>query len=140
MDFKQVQLVRDSFEGVQAEADSLMIEFYNRLFILDPTLRRLFTRDLAEQSRKFITMLRLMIEYLDQPFKLHPLLARIGSQHATYGVLPQHYTLVGQVLIETVATAYGPAWNPTLAAAWQAVYYWMAHEMQAGAFVAEQND
>ena len=136
MDFQQVRLVRESFAVLQPEMSDLAAQFYARLFARDPSLRSLFSSDMADQQRKFAAMLNLMIEYLDQPFKLHPVLARLGAQHQGYGVQADYYPVLGQVLVETVAIAYGSAWTPALETAWQALFRWMAREMQAGAFLA----
>ncbi len=133
MDFKQVQLVRTSFQAVQPQVDGLAADFYTRLFSYDPTLRSLFDDDLHEQERKFMTMLGLIIDYLDQPFKLYAILARLGDQHRRYGVLPAYYATIGRALIATMASAQSAGWTPDMEAAWLAVYSWVAGEMQAGA-------
>jgi hemoglobin-like flavoprotein len=39
-----------------------------------------------------------------------------------YGARPEHYPVVGQVLIETMAETAGDAWKPEYTAAWQEAY------------------
>jgi hypothetical protein len=42
MNPRQVELVQNSFNMVQPNLESAAINFYDRLFRLDPTLRRMF--------------------------------------------------------------------------------------------------
>jgi hemoglobin-like flavoprotein len=49
---KQKQLIRDSFESVQAYGTSVVTLFYGRLFELAPETRSLFKIDIREQAKK----------------------------------------------------------------------------------------
>ena len=51
------RLVRESFAKVAPIAPTAAAMFYDRLFVLDPTLRPLFKGDMAEQGRKLIGMI-----------------------------------------------------------------------------------
>ncbi len=54
---EQIALVQTSFAHVVPIADTAATLFYDRLFALDPTLRRLFPSDLTEQRHKLMTIL-----------------------------------------------------------------------------------
>ena len=62
---EQINLVRDSFRRVLPAADSAAQLFYARLFELDPSLRVLFTGDMAEQGRKLMKMIGMVVISLE---------------------------------------------------------------------------
>ena len=52
MTSQQIALVQQSFTIAAPQAQQIASCFYQRLFELDPTLRRLFTGDMREQEDK----------------------------------------------------------------------------------------
>ncbi len=50
------------------------------------------------------------------------ILKDLGKKHVAYGVIPAHYDVVGQALIETLATAMGEAFTPDVKRAWVEIY------------------
>ena len=44
---------------------------------------------------------------LDDLSKIVPLLQRLGVKHVPRGVLPEHYPIVGQALLNTLETGLG---------------------------------
>lgn len=61
----QKMLVQTSFAQVAPIAETAAALFYNRLFELDPSLRPMFTGDIAEQGRKLMQMLTVAVRGLD---------------------------------------------------------------------------
>ena len=57
MTSRQKQIVSDSFPLIREIAIPVSLLFYGRLFDLDPPLRRLFTIDMTEQSKKMVDIL-----------------------------------------------------------------------------------
>jgi hemoglobin-like flavoprotein len=51
-----------------------------------------------------------------------PDLQDLGSRHVEYGAQAEHYPVVGEVLIGTMAEIAGDAWKPEYTAAWQEAY------------------
>ena len=51
------RLVRDSFAKIAPNAEATAGMFYDRLFVLDPSLRSLFKGDMAKQGRKLMTVI-----------------------------------------------------------------------------------
>ena len=50
------------------------------------------------------------------------MLKELGKSHVKYGVLPKHYSIVGQALITCLQVGLKNSWNPTLEAAWLSIY------------------
>jgi truncated hemoglobin YjbI len=53
----EIELVRASFAEVALIQDTAADLFYDRLFAIEPNLRRLFPVDMREQKRKLIQMI-----------------------------------------------------------------------------------
>ena len=94
------QLVTETWKSLAPNAAEVGAIFYRRLFEIDPSLRPLFKDAiLDEQIRKLTTMLDLIVNWLDLPERLVPVLKQLGARHHTYGVHDDHYGKVGTALI-----------------------------------------
>lgn len=122
----QIALVRDSFRRVPAEAAAL---FYGRLFDQAPELRPMFRGDMAEQGRKLLAMIAVAVNALDAPERLLPAVRVLGQRHAGYGVVPEHYRVVGAALLWTLREGLGDAFTPETEAAWTAAYVLLSETM-----------
>lgn len=130
---RQKELVRHSLLKVLPMADLAAELFYERLFALDPTLRRLFTHDMKAQGRKLMRALTVAVNAIDRPEELMPLLHGLGARHADYGVRGVDYDTVGSALLWTLERGIGPAFDAETRAAWAALYALVASLMKEGA-------
>jgi hemoglobin-like flavoprotein len=128
-----IRLVRASFAQVLPISDAAATLFYDRLFTLDPSLRRLFAKDLGQQKRALMATLQVAVEYLDRLDQLVPIVEQLGARHARYGVQAAHYPIVGSALLWTLEQGLGPAFTPAVREAWATVYDVLATTMQAAA-------
>ena len=126
----QIDLIQQTFALAAPAAGVIAERFYQRLFVLDPTLRPLFSGDMGEQGDKLMTMLALVVHNLPEPERLLDAVRRLGERHAHYGVQPAHYTTVGEALLWTLAQHFGPAFTDEVRAAWTAAYQLLAGVMQ----------
>ncbi len=65
-------------------------------------------------------------------------LRRLGVRHVAYGARPEHYPIVGEVLIAALAEVAGAAWRPEYERAWNAAFGLVAGAMLEGARAAMQ--
>ena len=94
----------------------------------------LFTRtDIRRQKKKLLAALVLLRRSLRDLDEVVPALRRMGARHVRYGARPEHYPVVGAVLIDSMATVAGDAWRPAYARAWAAAFDVVAGAMLAGA-------
>lgn len=133
MDYQQITIVQQTFALAQLDADALAQRFYARLFALDPSLRAMFPSELAEQRRKLMATIGIAVAGLRRPEGLLPTLRQLGERHAGYGVRDEHYALVGQALLNTLADHFGAAYTPQVAEAWSAAYALLSGVMQEAA-------
>lgn len=122
--------LQESFREIAPQGEEFVSAFYDRLFEKHPELRALFARtDMEAQRKKLLGALVLVVEHLRSPEVLAPTLAALGRRHQEVGVLPEHYPLVGEVLLETLAAFLQDRWTPELAAAWQGAYEFLARQL-----------
>src|SRR4051812_11211806 len=95
MDQLQIVLVQRTFRHLMPIGDTVAEVFYRRLFELDPSLQELFRGNMKEQGRKLMQMLAVAVQGLSNTEAMLPAVQALGRRHATYGVLPAHYELVG---------------------------------------------
>jgi hemoglobin-like flavoprotein len=129
----QKALVKETWEKVAPTADAAARLFYDRLFETDTTTRPLFkTTDLAEQRRKLIQALTMVVQGLDTLEALVPTIADLGRRHAQFGVTDAHYD-TGAALLWTLEQGLGSGWTPEVKDAWSGAYALLADVMRAAA-------
>ncbi len=126
-------LVRESFAKVVPIAPQAAAMFYDRLFVLEPSLKLLFRGDMAEQGRKLMAMIGLAVASLDRLETIVPAVQQLGRRHATYGVHPAHYDTVASALLWTLGQGLGDAFTAPVQAAWAEAYTILATVMKDAA-------
>ena len=124
-----IQLVRNGFALVAADRDGFAAAFYARLFDLDPSLRAMFATDMKTQGAKLMAALAHVMRSLD---KLDAVIAEVrvlARRHVAYGVEREHYDLVGEALLRTLAAHLGQGFDKRAHAAWSAAYAILASAM-----------
>jgi hemoglobin-like flavoprotein len=118
----QIKLVQDSFAKVAPIADKAAEIFYDRLFESAPQVRSLFHGDMAEQRRRLVATLAVVVNGLGDLPSVLPAASALAKRHVGYGVRAEHYAVVGEALLWTLARGLGEQWTPDVAAAWTAAY------------------
>lgn len=137
----QIALVQDSFAKVAPIADQAAVLFYDRLFEIEPSVKPMFHGDMAEQRRKLMAALGLVVSGLTRLETVLPAASALAKKHVGYGVKAEHYPVVGAALLWTLEKGLGDGWNPELAEAWTTAYGtlsgFMISEAYDGAQAAE---
>lgn len=129
-----VPLLEQSFARVKPRAAQFAADFYDELFARNPQVRPMFAdADMAEQRKKLMDSLVLVIENLENPGVLTEALRRLGGRHAGYGVRDEHYGMVATALLHTFGRHLGAEWTPEVKAAWVDAYGVVSALMREGA-------
>jgi hemoglobin-like flavoprotein len=129
----EIRLVRSTFEMIAPTAEQAATLFYEKLFEMDPSLRRMFRGDMTEQARKLMHVIGTAVHGLDHAQEITPVLHDLGRRHAGYGVQDRHYDTVAAALLWTLERGLGPAFTPQARSAWVAAYGFLTKAMKAGA-------
>ncbi len=130
----QIRLVQSTWQQILPIREQVAELFYARLFELDPSMRRLFKADIAEQGRKLAAMITAAVSGLDELDELVPAVQALGRRHAVYGVTDAHYDTVGSALLWTLEQCLGASFTPVAREAWTRTYVLLANTMkEAGA-------
>ena len=137
---RQIALVRASWLRVQPIAELAADLFYRRLFELDPALAHLFPRDMAEQGRKLMAVLGVVVAHLHRLGDVVPAVEQLGRRHVAYKVRDQDYETVGAALLDTFRAAFGDDFDRETEDAWTAAYRTVAVVMQRAAASVTAHD
>lgn len=129
-----VETLEESFDLVAPQGDELIKTFYARLFEAAPSVEPLFAKvDMERQRQALLNMLVVLRESLRDLDDIVPDLEELGARHAGYGAEPEHYPVVGQVLIGAMSEVAGDAWKPEYTPAWEEAFETVQNVMLSGA-------
>jgi hemoglobin-like flavoprotein len=128
-----LEALETSFDLVAPHGDELMDEFYSRLFAAAPGVKPLFPVDMRRQKTMLLGALVLLRKSLRDFEMIAPKLRDLGARHVAYGAEPEHYPVVGAVLIASMAAIAGDAWTTEFEAAWNEAFEIVATTMLEGA-------
>ncbi len=131
---QQIQLLETSFAAVAPRGAELVELFYEHLFADYPEVIPMFANTVpAEQQKKLLASLKLVVDNIRKPEKLGPALEQMGARHVQYGTKEAHYPAVGATLLKSLAEIAGDLWNDELQDAWATAYGAISEIMLQGA-------
>jgi hemoglobin-like flavoprotein len=108
--------------------------FYKRLFAEAPAVQPLFfgtdMKRLKAMLLAALVQLRKSLRDLDS---VTPALRGLGARHVRYGARPEHYPIVGEVLIASMAEIAGGTWTVEHEKAWTEAFAVVSGAMLDGA-------
>lgn len=129
-----IDALEASFDHIAPRGDELVNVFYARLFAVAPSVKPLFAgTDLKRQKGMLLAALVLLRRSLRDLDSVVPALRTLGARHVRYGAEPEHYPVVGEVLISSMAQLAGQAWTPEYEQAWTEAFAVVAGAMLEGA-------
>jgi hemoglobin-like flavoprotein len=130
----QADLLETSFARIRDRQTEFTDYFYSTLFADYPQVQPLFAHtQMNEQPKKLFASLVLVVDNLSQPNELTQSLKGLGARHLKYGVLPEHYPLVGGTLLKAMQFILKDDWTPEVKKAWTEAYSAIAEIMLDGA-------
>lgn len=127
---QQKQIVKSTIPALQEHGVTITTLFYKRLLEKHPELRNIFNtvhQTTGEQPAALAHAVWAYAVNIDQPEALNAAVSRIGNKHASLGVMPSHYPIVGEHLLAAIKDVLGPAANEQVLDAWKAAYQQLAN-------------
>lgn len=147
-----VQKVKDSWDIVLQIPNCTQVAgelLFRNIFRTAPGAHKMFpfgkefdrVEDRMFKGRLFKKHAKNVVDMLDSAVQmlgpdlneLEEILVALGAKHVGYGILPEHYPIVGQALLETLATALGEQFTDDLRDCWSGVYGFITSSMLKGA-------
>lgn len=127
---EQRKILHQQFQSINRNGVEFAREFYDRLFAQYPQVRPMFKHSLSEQYTKFIGMLSIIIQGIDAPAALVPLIAEMGESHKGYGVLSHHYRIVEEIFLSVLNDTLPDDYSEESEQAWKQAFRFMSEIME----------
>ncbi|TAL92932.1 MAG: NO-inducible flavohemoprotein [Paraburkholderia sp.] len=104
---------------------AIIQHFYRRLFEAHPELKNVFNMAHQEQGQQQQALARAVYAYaenIEDPGSLTAVLKNIASKHASLGVRPEQYPIVGEHLLGAIKEVLGSAATEDIISAWAQAY------------------
>src|SRR5215471_12975568 len=99
--------------------------FYQRMFEAHPELKNVFNMAHQEQGQQQQALARAVYAYaenVEDPGSLMAVLKNIAHKHASLGVRPEQYPIVGENLLGAIKEVLGSAATDDIISAWAQAY------------------
>ncbi len=123
-----IETVKATIPFLQENGLALTEHFYRRLFEGNPEVKNFFNTSNQEsgaQQRALGGAICAFAQNIETPEALAAAVSRIGNKHASLGVKPEHYPIVGEHLLGSIDDILNPA-PPELLKAWGEAYGFLA--------------
>lgn len=127
---QQKEIVKSTIPALEEHGVTITTVFYKRMLEAHPELKNIFNtahQDTGEQPAALAHAVWAYASNIDNPEALSTAVSRIGHKHASLGIAPEHYPIVGEHLLAAIKEVLGPAANQDVVAAWAAAYQQLAN-------------
>ncbi|MEU4804011.1 globin domain-containing protein [Actinosynnema sp. NPDC023587] len=126
-----VRIIRATADTVVRHGAEITGRFYERLLTAHPELLDLFNRGnqaTGAQREALAASVAAVAGHFAglQPVPLTAVIGRIAHKHASLGIAPAQYLVVGRHLMAAIGEVLGDAATPEVVAAWDEVYWLFA--------------
>ena len=136
----EADLIRNGFAIVAADRAAAAQSFYAHLFRIAPETRDLFVVDMAQQGKKLMDTLAVIVDLIERWGMLRTELEGLALRHLAYGVRPEHYAATGAALLAMLQDRLGPKFTPGMADAWRRAYEEIRDTMISSAYGLPDGD
>ncbi len=122
---RTIELVKATVPALQAHGLALTTHFYDRLFSNEPELKNIFNlgnQAGGQQQQALALAVLAYAQNIENPSALAPVASRIAHKHASIGIRPDHYPIVGRHLLASIREVLGEAATDEIIAAWAEAY------------------
>ena len=126
-----ISTVKATIPFLQENGTELTKHFYKRLFTAHPEVKDYFnsSNQTSEVQQKALGgAICAFAQNIETPENLASAVSRIAQKHASLGVQPEHYPIVGEHLLGSIDDLLNPA-PPEILSAWAEAYGFLADVM-----------
>lgn len=123
-----IETVKATIPFLNENGTTLTKHFYKRLFAGNPEVQEYFNSSNQEsgvQQQALGGAICAFAQNIETPENLASAVSRISNKHASLGIKPEHYPIVGEHLLGSIDDLLNPA-PPEILAAWGEAYGFLA--------------
>jgi len=125
---KTIETVKATIPFLKQNGGALTQHFYQRLFAGNPEVKEYFNSSNQEtgvQQAALGGAICAFAQNIETPENLASAVSRIANKHASLGIQPEHYPIVGEHLLGSINDLLNPA-PPEILSAWGEAYGFLA--------------
>ncbi len=110
-----IHLIKDSADQIWLRRGALRRRFYEILFEEHPELESVVTsEDRLMLGDMFDRALGALVSEFDQPEALERQLLRLGRKYRKTSLRPEHFSILGEALLQSLSEILAPSWTKQL--------------------------
>ncbi len=129
------EIVKATAPTLQEYGVEITTRMYDRMAEEQPDLKALFANTKNGQAERLAGAVLAYAQNIDEIEKLAPTIAVISKKHVDAKVLPEHYPIVGQLLLAAMKDVLGNAVTDEINDAWSEAYTFLAD-----VFIGKENE
>ncbi len=126
---EQIYLVKESWEKVMPISQTAGELFYDRLSELNPGLFS-FNPDHVEQVKKLMASFNMLVNSLDDPDTLTPILILMSEAHIGYGVMEKGHDLSYNAFSWALEHGLGEQYTEEVRSAWNELFNLLSEKFE----------
>lgn len=115
---QQLDELRTSLRTLAPRGEQLATAFFARLFRAHPPLRPLFPIDTARRNQDLMAALGTLVKNAHRINAIEHLLMEFGALNQRSGILPHHYGLARDAMLDAMHETVEGEWTESLDDAW----------------------
>ena len=124
---KTKEIVKSTAPAIKAKAEKLTGRMYDIMFSTYPYAKALFKNAPANQPQVLARSIVGYAENIDRLDALKDVLDKIAVHHIQASILPEHYSWVGNSLLQAIKDTLGTAATDEIMDAWGQAYWFLAN-------------
>jgi len=132
---KTKDIVKATAPILQERGVEITTRMYERLFSEYPETKAFFKNTKDGQAERLANAVLAYAQNIDKLEALGPSVAAIAKKHVAVNVQPEHYPIVGSVLLAAMQDVLGDAANDEILEAWKEAYFFLA-----GIFIEKEEE
>ncbi len=127
-----IDIVKATAPLVEQHAREITEHFYPLMFERYPLVKNYFNlthQNSGAQRQALANAVVAYAKHIDRLQVITPAVSLITQKHVSLNILPEHYPIVGECLLESIAAVLGDAVTPAIAEAWTLAYQQLAELM-----------
>jgi hemoglobin-like flavoprotein len=118
---QQLDDLRNSLRMLAPLGDKLATAFFNRLFKAHPPLRPLFPLEVTRRNQDLMAALGTLAKNAHRLNAIEHLLAEFGDRNQRSGILPHHYGVARDAMLDSMREVITEQWTADMDAGWSTV-------------------